>query len=75
MGPAFYIMAILGCGDAGASCQQVRVIETRYATPDACSAAMSATLMEQSDVSFPEVMAECRPGKGSLAGTPDAPRG
>ncbi|TVV71538.1 hypothetical protein FOY91_16625 [Sphingomonas solaris] len=75
MGPVFYIMAILGCGDGQAACQQVRTVETHYASPDACTAAMPAALMDQSDLSYPEVMAECRPGKASLAVADGRPRG
>ncbi len=62
MGPIFYVMAILGCGDGQAACQQVRLIETHYASADACTQAMPAALMGATDLSFPEVSAECRPG-------------
>lgn len=61
MGPAFYIMAILGCGDAGAACEQVRVADAQYASADACTAAIGAILSKQDDISYPEVVAECRP--------------
>jgi hypothetical protein len=60
MGPAFYVMAILGCGDGQAACEQVRLIETQYASVDACNAAMSDKLMAATDLPFPEVSAQCR---------------
>lgn len=76
MGPVFYIMAILGCGDGAAACQQVRMVDTHYASADACAAAMNAALMDATDLSFPEVTAECRPSaKANLAAAQAKPRG
>jgi hypothetical protein len=65
MGPAFYIMAILGCGDGQAACQQVRLIETQYSSVDACNAAMAEKLMAATDLPFPEVSAQCRAGSAA----------
>ena len=39
MGPAFYVIAILGCGEADSACQQVRVAEPVYQSVEACTAA------------------------------------
>lgn len=76
MGPIFYVMAILGCGDGQAACEQVRVVDTHFASADACSAAMPAALMDASDLSFPEMSAECRQTRRSVAsGAAAAPRG
>ena len=76
MGPAFYIMAILGCGDGQAACQQVRVIETQYASVDACNAAMSTALMAATDLPFPEVSAQCRAATApAMAAAVVKPRG
>jgi len=75
MGPAFYVMAILGCADTETACQQVRIAETEYATPEACNAATSAILYQNSDLAFPVVMAECRPANRSMAGGDAKPRG
>ena len=41
MGPAFYVMAILGCGEADTACQQVGVTQAQYESADACTAATS----------------------------------
>jgi hypothetical protein len=30
MGPAFFVIAILGCGEGDAPCEQVRRLATRY---------------------------------------------
>jgi ABC-type proline/glycine betaine transport system substrate-binding protein len=75
MGPAFYIMAILGCADSETACQQVRLAETQYATEAACNSATSAILYENSDIAFPVVMAQCRPANRSMAAAQDKPRG
>ena len=76
MGPALYIMAILGCGDGQAACQQVRLIETQYASVDACNAAMAEKLMAATDLPFPEVSAQCRPATAAaMAAAQARPRG
>lgn len=75
MGAAYYIMAILGCSDAGTACQPVRVAETRYESAAACAAAYSAVLRANSDVSFPVVMAQCRRVGRSMAARDEKPRG
>jgi hypothetical protein len=75
MGPAFYIMAILGCSDAETACQQVRLADAHYVTVEACSAATAAVLDQNSDVAFPVVMAECRPASRAMAAAESKPRG
>lgn len=60
MGPAFYIMAILGCGEADAACQQVATIEARYESLEACNAATGAAVMQNVAFDFPVVTAQCR---------------
>jgi hypothetical protein len=61
MGPAAFVIAILGCGEGEAPCQQVRIAEARYESQAACTAATEAQLMRQTDLAFPVVVAECRP--------------
>jgi hypothetical protein len=61
MGTAFYIMAILGCGDSEIDCRELRVEPVRYVTADACSNATGDILVRHSDLSFPVLMAQCRP--------------
>lgn len=60
MGPAFYVMAILGCGDGGVMCRDARLLEARYVSADACAVAMAAMLTANSDLPFPTLVAECR---------------
>lgn len=59
MQPLYYVMAILGCGDDGAACQQVRLEPARYESAMACQAAMANALQRSTDLSFPVVQAAC----------------
>ncbi len=60
MEPVLYIMAILGCGEGEAACQQVRTVDVHYASEAECNAATEAQLMRNSDLVFPLVVAQCR---------------
>ena len=60
MGPAVYVMAVLGCGEGQAPCQQVEVFATRYESREACLAATDGALSRLSGVDFPIVVAQCR---------------
>jgi hypothetical protein len=55
-----YVMAIMGCGDGGLGCQEVRMVDTRYASLAACQQAASAQLIANSDLDYPEMLATCR---------------
>ncbi|MFS0738005.1 hypothetical protein ABC347_13225 [Sphingomonas sp. 1P06PA] len=67
MGPVYFVMAILGCGDAETACQQVRVVPTTYASADACAAASASMLVANSDIAFPVVMSQCRTANPTAA--------
>ena len=60
MEPLYYVMAILGCGDDGAACQQARVDTVRYQSVAQCQAAMGTVLQRHSDLSFPVIQAACQ---------------
>lgn len=60
MGPAAYVIAILGCADGSAACQPVATMPTRYESQAACSAATNDVLAQNSDFDFPTIVAECR---------------
>jgi hypothetical protein len=60
MGPAAYVIAILGCADGSAACQPVATVPTRYESEASCSAATGAALAANSDFDFPTIVAECR---------------
>lgn len=55
-----YVMAILGCGDAGGLCSQARVDPARFTSLQACQAAAPAALARHTDLDFPEISARCR---------------
>ena len=69
MGPAFYIMAILGCGEADTACQQVAVEESRYESVEACNAATEGALGAHTDLAFPVVVAQCKPAGAAVSQT------
>ena len=60
MGPAIYVMAILGCGEADATCQQVSLADSRYESVEACNAATADAVARNVDLAFPVVVAQCR---------------
>lgn len=58
-----YVMAILGCGDAGGLCSQARIDPARFTSRQQCEAAMSTVLQRNADLDFPELAAQCRAAK------------
>ena len=60
MEPVFFVMAILGCGDANSQCTEARVVPARYGTLAACRAALPEQLARNTDVPFPTIGADCR---------------
>lgn len=65
MAAAFFLMAIMGCGEGDGACQQVRLLETRYESQAACSAATEGAVMRFTDLDYPVVVAQCRPANGA----------
>ena len=59
MGPGIFLIAIMGCGEGDAPCQQVRTLEARYESQAACTAATEAAATRNSDVDYPVVVAQC----------------
>ena len=59
MGPAYFVIAIMGCGDGATACRTVATPAAHYATEQACLAARGDTLMANSDLDFPTLFAEC----------------
>jgi hypothetical protein len=60
MEPVYFVMAILGCGDASAACTEARVEPARYETAAQCRAALPDALARNSDLDFPVLSAACR---------------
>jgi acyl-CoA synthetase (AMP-forming)/AMP-acid ligase II len=67
MGPAFFVIAILGCADGGTSCTPVTTLQTHYATEAECTDAAGAALIENSQFDFPTLLARCRPEQAKSA--------
>lgn len=64
MGPAVFVIAIMGCGEGEAPCQQLRLADSRYESAAACTAATTDVVMRHIDVDYPVVVAQCRPVSG-----------
>lgn len=60
MGPAFYVLAILGCGEGETACEQIATAGSSYQSVDACNQASEGALMRHVDAEFPVVVAQCR---------------
>lgn len=60
MGPVFYVLAVLGCGEGETACQQVALADTQFTSQAECQAASEDTLMRHSDADYPVVVAQCR---------------
>ncbi len=67
MGPAVYVMAILGCGEATEVCEPVAMAPVRYESVEACNAATASQIERHTDILFPVVVAECRAAGTSVA--------
>ena len=76
MQPVFFLVAIMGCGDGDVACRDARVLPARYATAAQCRAALPQRLMENTDLSFPSLQADCRASGPRLSSaTKPKPRG
>lgn len=76
MTPVFYVLAIMGCGDGQAGCQEQRVEPARYQSAAQCRAAMPVALQRHTDLDFPTVSAACRAsGPVMVQGGARTPRG
>lgn len=67
MAPLVYIMAILGCGDDGATCNRERVAPVSYQSVAECEAAMPVILARNTDLSYPVISASCERGGAQIA--------
>ena len=69
MGPVFYVMAILGCGDAGTACDEARIAAPVYASQSACQADADNVLMANTDIDYPVLKVDCRKSRKPAAFT------
>jgi hypothetical protein len=67
MGPVYYVIAILGCGDGSVDCSPAATVPTQYATQAECEAATQNALLANSDLDFPTLVAQCRPSRARPA--------
>ena len=74
MGPAYYVIAILGCGDASAACAPAATMPAHYATRQQCEAQVGAALAANTDLDFPTLEAECRQVNQPVSSRSDKPR-
>lgn len=63
MGPAYFVIALLGCADGGSACTPVATLETHYATEEQCAAATGAALIENGNFDYPTLVARCHAAK------------
>lgn len=74
MGPGYFVIAILGCADGGTACAPVATVPVHYASQDACAAAAPDALLDNSDLDFPTLVAECRAVAPPKSASDDRPK-
>jgi hypothetical protein len=76
MGPGYFIIAIMGCSDAGLECRTVATPAAHYGSEQACLAARGEALMANTDLDFPTLLAQCLPGRHKASvSEPEPPSG
>ena len=60
MGPAVFVIAILGCGEAEAPCEQVATAPAVYSSFAECTRATEEALAASGGLDFPVVVAQCK---------------
>ena len=68
MGPAAgFLLAIMGCGESTAQCDQVALSPVRYASEAECQAASDREVARHADADYPMVVAQCRVATARVA--------
>ena len=75
MEPLFYVIAIMGCGDAGDQCRQARIEPVRYESAVQCQAAMGSALARHTDLEYPVITAACQRSGSQMVEQVNARRG
>ncbi len=75
MGPVFFVMAIMGCGDGSTQCSVAKIEPTHYVTAAQCRADLPAALARNTDLSFPVISAACRANGPQVASASTSARG
>jgi hypothetical protein len=71
MGPAYFVIAIMGCSDGAVDCQTVATPAAHYATEQACLSARNDALVANSDLDFPTLLAQCQAVAPRAAAKPE----
>lgn len=71
MGPAYFVIAIMGCSDGAVDCQTVATPAAHYSTEQACLAARNDALVANSDLDFPTLLAQCQAVAPRAAAKPE----
>jgi hypothetical protein len=61
MGPAAFVIAILGCADGAGQCTPVATLPARYESEATCFAATGEALVDSIQADFPTIVAQCQP--------------
>lgn len=67
MGPAYFVIAIMGCADGGSGCTPVATLPTHYSTEAECSVATVSALEANTQFDFPTLLARCRTASPTAA--------
>lgn len=67
MGPAFFVLALLGCDDSALMCREARVLDMHYISAAECMASMQTELSANSDLAYPVIMGRCEPASPQMA--------
>ena len=72
MGPAYYVIAILGCADGSQACTRVATMPAQFESRQACAASTAEALAANTDFDFPTLVAECQATTARPAARRDA---
>ncbi|MEO1169704.1 MAG: hypothetical protein AAFW97_13435 [Pseudomonadota bacterium] len=67
MGPAFYVLAIMGCGDAAVECEPLMREDRVFRTEAACLAETEDALIRASYRPYPMLVAQCQDVSAQVA--------
>jgi hypothetical protein len=73
VGPAYFVITIMGCSDGGLACRTVATPSAHYGSEQACLAARGETLLANSDLDFPTLLAECLQVRGKTPASAPQP--
>jgi hypothetical protein len=60
MQASVFLIAILGCSEGDAPCQEVRIADARYESRAQCVAMTEVEVARHTDLPYPVIVAECR---------------